>query len=262
MTEAAFVDFARLKERVRIEQLIPVLNLTLKQNGAQYRGPCPVCRTGGDRALAINTVKNGGSYYCFAQGKGGDVISLTAHIRGTSQREAALYIEQQFGAADPKPAASAPSPSPPVRQQDKRELAPLTYLEAAHESVQQLGISAETARAWGAGYAPKGILRGRMAIPLFSREGTLLAYTGRTVKDESPTLTFPNGFMPETVIFGQERVTAGDLYIVRDPLQVLLAFEGGTENVVAFLTDGISAQQWEQLSSLMDEKQCERSYLF
>jgi hypothetical protein len=52
------------------------------------------------------------------------------------------------------------------------------------------------------------------------------------------------------------------LYIVRDPLQVLLAFEGGVTNVVSFLTDGISAQQWEMLSSLMDDKKCDLSFLF
>lgn len=46
------------------------------------------------------------------------------------------------------------------------------------------------------------------------------------------------------------------MYLVRDPLQVLTAFEAGVENVVAFLTEGITAQQLEMLASLMDEKQC------
>jgi hypothetical protein len=131
-----------------------------------------------------------------------------------------------------------------------------------HEALAALELSPDTLRAFGAGYAPKGIMRGKLAIPIHSRDGTLLAYCGRTLKNESPTLIFPNGFDPHSVIFGAERIQPGDLYVVRDPLQVLLAYEGGTENVVAFLTDGISAQQWEQLSSLMDEKRCDNSYLF
>lgn len=262
MTEAAYVDFARLKERVRIEQLIPVLNLTLKQNNAQYRGPCPTCRTGGDRALALNSDKR--SYYCFAQGKGGDVISLVAHIRGQTQREAALYIEQQFGTADakPAPAASKPASSPPAKQQERRELQPLTYLEAAHEAVQALGVSPETALAWGAGFAPKGIMRGRFAVPIHDRQGTLLAYVGIAVTDEqSPKLLFPNGFQPESVIFGCNRIEAGELYLVRNPLQVLTAFESGVTNVVSFLAP-ITAQMLEQLASLCDEKHIDAVELF
>jgi DNA primase len=115
--------------------------------------------------------------------------------------------------------------------------------------------------AFGAGYAPKGILRGRLAIPIHDREGTLLAYCGRTVKNESPTLTFPNGFDPHSVIFGAHKVQAGELYLVRDPLQILTAYEAGVENVVAFLTT-ITAQQLEQLASLMDEKKVETVELF
>jgi hypothetical protein len=115
--------------------------------------------------------------------------------------------------------------------------------------------------AFGAGYAPKGILRGRLAIPIHDREGTLLAYCGRTVKNESPTLTFPNGFDTHSVIFGAHKVQAGKLYLVRDPLQVLTAYEAGGENVVAFLTT-ITAQQLEQLASLMDQKKVETVELF
>jgi hypothetical protein len=105
-------------------------------------------------------------------------------------------------------------------------------------------------------------MRGRFAIPVRDRTGTLLAYCGRTVKGESPTLTFPNGFDPHAVIFAAERVTSGPLYLVRDPLQVLTAFEAGVENVVAFLTDTISAQQLEQLAALMDERKCESVELY
>jgi hypothetical protein len=54
----------------------------------------------------------------------------------------------------------------------------------------------------------------------------------------------------------------GELYLVRDPLQVLQAFEGGIENVVAFLTDRICPQQFEELSSLMDERKCDIAHLY
>jgi DNA primase len=67
----------------------------MRQHADQYRGPCPVCKQGGDRALAINSGKQ--SYYCFSQRKGGDLIALVAHVRGMTQKDAAAYLDQQFG---------------------------------------------------------------------------------------------------------------------------------------------------------------------
>jgi hypothetical protein len=74
------------------------------------------------------------------------------------------------------------------------------------------------------------------------------------VKDESSALLFPNGFHPQSLIFAAERVHPGPICLVRDPLQVLIAHESGVENVVAFLTETISAQQLEMLAALMDQK--------
>jgi CHC2 zinc finger len=263
-----FIDFQALKQRVTIEQVVAMLGLRMKQSGHQWRGPCPVCKSGGDRSLAVNTGKQ--AFYCFPSKACGDLIALTAHIRGISpskegQREAAEIVDRHFGNSGPVNSAQStvPNSSPqPHQERTQGALRPLEYLQAGHEAVQALGVSTATAQAWGAGYAPKGIMRGRLAIPIHDRGGTLLAYCGRSVKGESPTLTFPNGFDPHSVIFAAERVQEGPLCLVRDPLQVLTAYEQGVENVVAFLTDGISAQQLEMLAALMDEKKCESVELY
>ena len=78
---------------------------------------------------------------------------------------------------------------------------------------------------------------------------------------ETHTAIFPNGTNPHDSIFNSHRVRSGDLYLVRDPLQVLQAVENGVENVVAFLTT-ITPQQLEQLASLMDERKVETFELF
>ena len=64
-------------------------------------------------------------------------------------------------------------------------------------------------------------MRCRFAIPIHVRAGTLLAYCGRAVKDESPSLIFPNGFGPRGAIFNAHRIVEGDLFPVRDPLHAL-----------------------------------------
>jgi hypothetical protein len=42
----SFVDFADLKERVSIEEILPMLGIAGAGNSAQWRGPCPACESG------------------------------------------------------------------------------------------------------------------------------------------------------------------------------------------------------------------------
>ena len=92
---------------------------------------------------------------------------------------------------------------------------------------------------------------------------TSIAYCGRALNDQTqPALIFPNGVTPTEHIFGADRVKAGELVLVRDPLEVLKAHENGIENVVSFLTEGISSAQLQYLSVLMDEKHIETLTLF
>jgi DNA primase len=262
LTMSTFVDFEDLKARIKIEQMIPLLGLRMRQNGVQYRGPCLACKQGGERGLALNSAKQ--SYYCFSERKGGDLIGLVAHTRGIAQKDAAAYLVEQFGNGQParrdtSHSVSNSSPSPPAQRD--RELKPLDYL-VFNEAVEGLGLTEATCKAWGAGYAPKGIMRGRLAVPIHDRAGTLLAYVGIAMSPEtSPRLHFPNGFDPHAVIFGADRVKEGELCLVRDPLDVLTAYQSGIENVVAFLAP-ITAQQVEMLAALMDAARCETVELF
>jgi DNA primase len=262
-----YIDFADLKSRITIVQAAEWLALALKPSGNQQRGPCPVCNTGGDRALVITPER--GLFYCFPAKVGGDLIKLVAHVKACSQNEAAQLIQTQFGGTVPIGPARAPGTVPyrssTAPQNQKAGLNPLPYLEPEHPAIQGLGISSATAAAFGSGYAGKGVLRGRYAVPVHDKDGALLAYVGIAVaKEQSPRLLFHN-FDPGSTIFNANRLAeGGDLFVCRDPLQVLLAVESGVapESVVAFLTDGIAAQQLEMLAALMDEKKTEPAQLF
>jgi len=258
----SFVDFAELKQRVSITDVLTWLQIPLKQNpNGQLRGCCPIHGGTSEREFVVTPSK--GLYFCFGGCGGGDVLKLVANVRKIGTKEAAQQIAAHFGKGTVTSARNSTVPDKStVTQNEKGALKPLDYLEPTHELVQALGASPDTCQHFSAGYAPKGIMRGRLAIPIHSKQGVLLAYCGRTVKNESPTLTFPNGFLPADVIFNGDRVQPGELYLVRDPLQVLTAYESGIENVVSFLTEAISAQQLEQLAALMDEKRCESVVLF
>lgn len=262
-----YIDFADLKSRVTIMQAAEWLALKLKPSGDQQRGPCPICNTGGGRALVVTPER--GLFYCFPSKTGGDLIKLVAHVKACSQNEAAQLIQSQFGGTSCAVPARAAGPvtdnSSTAPQNQKAGLNPLTYLEPEHPAVQALGVSPATAAAFASGYAGKGVLRGRYAVPVHGRDGTLLAYVGIAVsKEQSPLLLFHN-FDPASAIFNANRLAeGGDLFVCRDPLQVLVAVENGVapDNVVAFLTDGVAGQQLEMLAALLDEKKMEFAQLF
>lgn len=182
----AYIDFAEIKQRVSVLDAIRLLGLQMRQNGSQYRGACPACKSGGDRALAVNTDK--ASYFCFAQNKGGDVIAFAAHIRGGSQREAAVFLS-----GDAPEAKTTPSPTVKAEPDGRRDaLQPIDYLETAHPVAEMLGLSAATLDAIGGGFKKKGTMPGRLLIPLRMADGTLVGYLGIATKaEQEPLLLFP-----------------------------------------------------------------------
>jgi CHC2 zinc finger len=265
-----FVDFAALKQRVAIDDVVPLLGLDLKLRGVQWRGPCPACRTGGERALVVTPEKS--AFYCFGGKTGGDVIALVAHIRGCSMKEAADELARLSGQGsgggrrdgDPDSSATVPEER---KKEAARSLQPLAYLQSDHQAVLSLGLTGETCEAFGAGFAPKGIMRGRLAIPVHDQGGTLVAYCGQALAGESPALIFPNGFRPWELIFNAHRLTKtgqdgeGEIILARDPLEVMITWQNGIANAVSLLTEAIRPEQLEMLSGLMDRLKCEHLHI-
>ena len=257
----SFIDFQELKGRVDIQAACSFLQLDLKQNGKQHRGPCPACEGSGERSLVVTQQKQ--VAYCFAAKQGGDVIWLASHIHGISPKEAAHLLAEEFGeeetavksnSVEDSRALTADTHCSKGHTSKEREFKPLSYLQADHKQVVGLGVLSDTAKHFECGHAPKGILRGKLAIPLHDQTGKLLAYCGRSY--EGRELVFPSGFEPQTLIFNAHRVEDGDLYLARDPLDVLLAFENGVENVVSILTDDLGPTQLELLATIMRERGC------
>lgn len=261
------IDFDDIKRKVTMEQIISYLSIPgLKQkNTRQWKGSCPFCK-GAD--CFVITTDGGrdrtGAFNCFKCTAGGDQIELVSLFRGHSRKDpkgafaAAKELHEKFLGIARHEDDRGKSPEP-LRER-RQGFDPEAYaktLDPAHEALAPFGIDPETYRAWKAGYASSGVNRGRLALPITTKDGAIIGYMGRTVKDESPTLIFPNGVKPEEHIFGIDRVTSGQLFLVRDPIDVLRAFEAGCENTVCFLTEEITSLQLECLAALMDERKCE-----
>lgn len=177
-----FVDFGALKARVKIEQVVQMLGLMMKQSNNQLRSCCPACKNGGDRALVVTPSKE--AFYCFGGSTGGDLIALAAHIQGVSVKEAAAFIADRAGLGTGTNNSSTSKSKLPVPESDggdeTQKFAPLSYLQQEHQAVDAIGFSPEICEKTGIGFAPKGILRGLVAIPIRDERGNLLGYIGIT----------------------------------------------------------------------------------
>lgn len=189
-----YIDFAKLKEEITIDQVIQMLDLDLKQSGKQLRGHCPIHDGSDPREFVVTPAK--GLFYCFAGCGGGDMIKLVSKIEGCSQRDAAQVIAEHFGKCTVTEDGTVPpeqSTVPSARgKQADRSLQPLSYLEPGHPAVDAVGFEEDTADALGIGYAKKGIMRGTVAVPIRLEDGTLVGYIGITEARLPPKWQLPS----------------------------------------------------------------------
>jgi DNA primase len=175
---AKFIDFDAVKQQYTIDDTAAALKLVMTPGTNQMRGPCPACKAGGDRALVITPAKS--VFYCFGARKGGDQLALVAHIRDCSVKDAAEWLSGGNSTVEDTSTSSRKSTVPESEnsQEGTRTFQPLTYLEPDHPAVEAVGFDPEVAMALGIGYAPKGIMRGTVAVPIRDGHGTLLGYIG------------------------------------------------------------------------------------
>ena len=174
----AFVDFAAVKEAVSFADTLSYLALGLKQAGNQWRGPCPTCNSGGDRALVVT---DGKGWFCFALKKGGDQISLAAHIMDMPVKDAAQFLAEKAGMVQVPSTSTRKVQDKTVPESEGAagsKLSPLSYLEHEHDMIVALGLDPAWCEANGVGYAPRGVVRGSIAIPFRDKHGALLGYFG------------------------------------------------------------------------------------
>lgn len=172
------VDFADVKARFSIEKVVELLGLELtRQKNGQLRGCCPLHDGNDPRGFVVTPAK--GLWFCFKGCGGGDQLALISKVKKISAKEAAEWLTGDVGGTS----SSQREPSS-GNSTGTSSFAELTYLEADHEAVIATGLDSEIAELIGAGYAPRGTMKGQVLIPIRLKDGTLIAYVG--VQEISP----------------------------------------------------------------------------
>lgn len=210
MAENRFVDFAVVKQRVTMQQVLERYGIFkgLTGEGTQRKGPSPFAANtrSGSRAFSVNLDKNVWMLFGKQERGGGNVIDFVMRKEGCGVREAALKLVEWFRVEMPKRGeeSSIDEPRKSGGKEPHKELAdessieeatasgeannaPLRFelqgLDTEHSALAPLldawRIETATLRRFGAGYyGGKGkTMHGRLAVPI-DRFGVRVGYCG------------------------------------------------------------------------------------
>ena len=209
---AEWVDFAELKDRVSLEDILQHYGLLegLKplKGGEELVGLCPFHseRRGSFHA---STTKN--AWNCFGCHRHGNILDLVAQKEDVSIREAALLIADWFGAGHGDSGKPVKSAGQGVHEVGVNK--PLTFelksLQGDYPYLKERGLTAEAIEHFGLGYCSRGLMKGRVVIPLHDEAGQLIGYAGRWPGEppkEVERYILPGGFFKSAVVYNLNRV--------------------------------------------------------
>jgi len=211
MTKKDWVDFKKVKESVRFEQVLNHYGVKLKSTkGVELLGHCPF-HDDKNPSFQVNTKKR--LFYCHGCGAKGNVLDFVSQKEAVSIREAALLLSEWF---DKNSQEDTTTPETP--EERNRPLTFALKLEQNHPYLKERGLDAETINFFGLGYCNQGLMKNRIAIPIHDKEGQLVAYSGRWAAGVLPEgegkYKLPHGFKKSHVLFNLHRVTDAKVLVI------------------------------------------------
>ena len=203
-------------------------------------------------------------WVCFGDcNGGGSVLDFVSRMEKVSLREAAQLIQQWFSVQPPIDDSSRAeeaadrsgatgklhesAPNPPLRFM-------LSDLDTTHPYLTLRGLMSETIATFGIGYCTKGLMAGRIAIPIHNSAGQLVAYTGRwpgNPPEDKPKYLFPRGLRKSRELFNYHRAVAAEpqrvLVVVEGFFDCMKVWQAGFQRVVAIMGSSLSDAQEDLL---------------
>ncbi|MEO8594314.1 MAG: toprim domain-containing protein [Candidatus Solibacter sp.] len=259
-----WVDYRAVKANVSMEMALATYGIHLHRLDRDYlRGRCPLPTHESKTSLQsfiVNIEKNAWACHsesCVAQRAGrigGNVLDFIALMERCSVRDAAVRLHEWFAlsagqslSAQAFARHTAEEHSSPVAGETNKPLPfQLSSLDQAHPYLQGRGVTPDTARYFGIGHhRGKGLMEGRVVIPIHDEHGFLVAYAGRSIDGAEPKYRFPSRFRKSIVLFNLHRaVGCGDSVIVVEGFfDAVNLHQSGLPCVVALMGCSLSQRQ-------------------
>lgn len=240
--KTGWIDFRAVKEQADFRQVLERYGLDLKERGDELVGLCPFHRDT-KPSFRVNLEKK--VFHCFGCSAKGNILDFVARKEGVTIRAAAELLARWCGlegdiktatpaeivaprgVGAPAERAEVAKPvedTPEARNGLGKETSktaevvaadggnkPLTFslkLDPSHPYLAERGLTPETVKAFGLGYCSRGVMKGRIAIPIHDMEGALVAYAGRwpgEPPEGEPKYRLPEGFKKSLVVFNLYR---------------------------------------------------------
>lgn len=236
-------DYERIKRELPVERVLHEYGMLqdLKRSGTRLVGSCPIHNGDNPRAFNVSLEKN--LWNCFTHCGGGSVIDLLMAVEHVNAREAARIGSDLLGISDKdgRPSGSV--------------LKPLRFrlsLDHNHSYLKKRNVDSDTANYFGIGHCDKGIMAGRIAIPIHDVDGNLVAYCGRAIDNTQPKYCFPRGFPKNSVVYNLNRIMKAqdkEVVVVEGFFDVFALYVAGVD-AVALMGCSLSHHQKKQLFSL------------
>jgi DNA primase len=302
-----WIDFRLLKERLSFEEVLQHYKIELKRkngsNGSQLHGFCPLPGHNGQKkspSFSVNVERK--CFQCFGCHAKGNHLDLAVLMEGkspanrTEVRTVAMMLVEAFGIECGKPAENTgggeerkptPSRSTPAKTVSKPAAhenagqvtarpatiinAPLDFelrgIDPDHPYLKERGFSAETIMHFGLGFCNRGLMAGRVVVPLRDPVGSLIGYAGRFTRDDQigpivPKYLFPSSrerkgekleFKKSHFLYNGHAIQAPvrDLIVVEGFPSVWWLWQCGLSNVVALMGSSCSDEQAELIHELV-----------
>lgn len=248
-----WVNFKELRERLDFEEVLRHFNVEVKRKGNQHQGFCPLpSHEGKKNSPSFSANLQRGIFQCFGCGAKGNVLEFAALMKGVDPsdgdalRSVAVELQQKFcpqGTGGRKKAAAEKAAPQESRDSPVKINEPLDFelknLDHGHPYLATTRqFSLEIMQHFGVGYCSRGLLQGRIAIPMWNGEGKLLGYAGRVIDDATITEDNPRYKCPS------RRERGGIIYEFRKSLFLYNGhrFKERTEDLI--VVEGFPSVWW------------------
>ena len=292
-----YIDFAAVKAAFTLEQILNHYGILDKLSPAgsdNRRGFCPIHKGNKPNQFSVSLSKN--MWKCFSECKhGGNHLDFVVAMENCNAHEAAWKVNdwlslgleptaktptrnfpsrdktakaessKQLSPSEPTSAlstvrASAKSIEQPKEETGVNEVLKFTLdnLDASHPYLTERGLTAATIAEFGIGYCAKGILAGRIAIPIHNAEGQIVANAGRWPSkppEGKEKYRLPGKFKKTLEVFNYHRAAlesdSTPLVIVEGFFGVMYLWQLGIRRAVALMGWHMSGRQEEMIAKLV-----------